>query len=241
MAKNLGLLGFFFCLLAVATAAGCGSKSKDITDTDAAACPSGFTECGSDCVNTDVDRNHCGTCDNPCDPGEICDGAGNCALSCQAGFVVCDSICIDPLTDRQHCGAGADCATEPGEACDPGEICDGAGNCAGSCQAGLVECGGTCIDPLTNRQYCGAGADCTADPGEACDPGEICDGAGNCALSCQAGLVDCGGTCLRRRGQLRAFVPGGPYELRRDLHRPAHRPAILRGGRRLLGGPGRNV
>jgi hypothetical protein len=60
----------------------------------------------------------------------------------------------------------------------------------------LVDCGGTCIDPLTDRLHCGAGADCTANPGVACGPGELCNGAGGCDVSCHSGLENCGNTCV---------------------------------------------
>jgi hypothetical protein len=65
--------------------------------------------------------------------------------------------------------------------CADGEVCDGAGACELSCQAGLVACGGTCIDPDTDRAYCGATGDCAgANAGAVCEGSEVCD-AGVCA------------------------------------------------------------
>lgn len=158
--------------------------------TCALTCQAGLTDCGGTCTNVQADRANCGACGTPCAGGEVCDGAGTCALSCQSGITNCDGQCVDTQTDVAHCG-GCD------SPCDPGEICDGAGTCVIACAAGLVQCGGTCIDPDTDNLFCGASADCAgANAGETCADGFKCDGTGACALSCQAGLIDCGGTCV---------------------------------------------
>jgi hypothetical protein len=128
----------------------------------------------------------------------VCNGSGTCELTCQQGLLACGGTCIDPDTDRMHCGASGDCAgANAGTACGAGQICNGSGACELSCQAGLIACNGTCIDPDTDRAHCGATADCQgANAGTACDAGEICNGSGVCELSCQAGLVACNGTCI---------------------------------------------
>lgn len=110
------------------------------------------------------------------------------ASDCPAPLEVCGDGCTNTMVDSRHCG---DCDTE----CAAGEVCNGEGACVLSCQEGLVECDGTCVDPDTDRAHCGAGPDCSTDPGNECLAGEICDGAGACALSCQEGLLDCDGTC----------------------------------------------
>jgi 5'-nucleotidase len=61
------------------------------------------------------------------------------------------------------------------------------GDCALSCQGGLTECGDSCRDLQTDRQFCGG---CTI----ACDPGEVCS-RGDCSVSCQDGLTECNGGC----------------------------------------------
>ncbi len=169
-------------------------------------CPPTQVLCGDSCVDSNTDRNFCGatTClddstdGEVCGDGFICDGAGSCTLSCQAGRVACDDTCIDPNLSREFCGATTcDGPATDGEICGDGSICDGAGACALNCQLGMIDCGGSCIDPQTNRIFCGATtcADDTTD-GEICDPGFICDGGGTCALSCPNGRLGCGDVCI---------------------------------------------
>src|SRR5690606_24064962 len=120
---------------------------------------------------------------------------------CQNGLIECDGTCVDPDTDRNYCGATAGCGEgsgSDGEVCGAGSVCQ-AGSCVLSCPSGLVACGSTCVDPDTDRNYCGATAGCgesgQGTAGETCDEGEVCSG-GSCALSCQAGLIECNGTCI---------------------------------------------
>ncbi|MEO8212079.1 MAG: LamG-like jellyroll fold domain-containing protein [Myxococcales bacterium] len=130
---------------------------------------------------------------------EVCAG-GACTLSCPAGLLKCNGKCIDPNADPNHCGATADCDTTggtSGSSCAAGEVCS-AGSCALSCQTGLINCQGICVDPSSNRLYCGATSGCgTSDgnPGNACDEGEVCSG-GACTVSCQTGMVKCEGACI---------------------------------------------
>jgi len=166
-------------------------------------CQQGLVECDGNCIDPLADRDYCGASDGctgeaagtSCAPGEVCSG-GDCQLSCQQGLVECNGTCIDPLADRNHCGASSDCVGgNAGEDCGAGEVCS-AGVCALSCQQGLVECDGTCIDPSSNRTYCGASGSCEgAESGTACPQGQVCSN-GSCSLSCQQGLIDCNGTCI---------------------------------------------
>ncbi|MEQ8461446.1 MAG: hypothetical protein RIB77_44605 [Sandaracinaceae bacterium] len=153
------------------------------------------TLCGGGCVDTGRDRDHCGGCDLACGDGEVC-ADGVCTTSCPSGQLVCDGLCVDPDTDRAYCGATGSCAdAEAGVTCDPGAVCvDGA--CATSCPAGQLECGGRCVDPSTDRAFCGASGDCTgSDAGATCAAGELC-AAGSCDVSCPAGQIECGGACV---------------------------------------------
>ena len=181
------------CIGLVVACSGGGPKSADA----GFSCPSGLTDCGGVCVDTDIDGANCGVCGTSCDAGEVCNGAGVCELTCQSGLIDCGGTCTDPNTDRAFCGATGDCmAANAGTACDAGEVCNGSGVCELSCQSGFIDCGGTCIDPNTDELFCGATGDClVGNAGMACGSGELCNGAGSCELSCQAGLIDCGGTC----------------------------------------------
>jgi hypothetical protein len=170
-------------MVVLVVTAGCDAAPPPETDAgdraDApASCAAGETRCGADCVDTQMDPDHCGRCDAPCAAGEVC-ASGACALSCPPGQDECGGGCVDQQTSRAHCGA----CDAP---CDPGEICV-AGACELSCGGGLTDCSGVCRDLETDRQHCG---DCT----RACAAGEICV-AGDCELSCPAGQTACGATC----------------------------------------------
>jgi hypothetical protein len=165
-------------------------------------CQPGLIACEGTCIDPLVSLEFCGAGPDcatapgtTCEAGELCNGSGVCQLSCQAGLVQCGDTCVDPDSDEAHCGAASDCTSDPGEVCEQGERCAD-GVCELACQPGLVSCEGTCVDPDTSLEYCGAGEDCTADPGETCAEGFVCNGNGACRLSCQAGLVDCEGTCI---------------------------------------------
>lgn len=69
----------------------------------------------------------------------------------------------------------------------------GSGGSGGACLAHEVRCGSSCVDPLTDRAFCGADASCAGYT--ACPPGQVC-GDGQCATSCPGGQVDCGGRCV---------------------------------------------
>jgi hypothetical protein len=103
-------------------------------------------------------------------------------------LINCGGTCIDPGTSQTHCGASDPCAQNPGTTCDPGEVCDGFGQCALSCQQGLTNCNGKCVDNLTDNANCGT---C----GNACPSGYLCSN-GTCSLSCQQGLTQCTGKCV---------------------------------------------
>ncbi len=137
----------------------------------------------SQCVRTDRDEAHCGTCGVECAAGQGCIG-GHC--SCDPEREDCDNNpkngCEAPLrVDRNNCGG---C----GVACAPGEVCDGLGLCELRCQPHLEQCDNLCTDLSQDRAHCG-----TCDT--ACAPGEVCDGYGLCALSCQTGLTQCEDAC----------------------------------------------
>ncbi len=180
------------------------------------ACGAGLTQCaapgtssdggadgGSLCVDKLTDRQNCGGCGLACAAGQVC-SEGTCAATCQAGLVECSQACVDPKTSGQHCGATSGCGASGGSSgtvCPGGQVCT-AGTCQTSCLANGVECSGTCIDPLTNPDFCGAKGTCTTtaqdvndSAGSICPSGQVCS-AGACAVSCQPNQVKCSGTCI---------------------------------------------
>lgn len=182
-ARNLWIL--LGCTLAI----GCGSPPPvapdggrdDAGSLDAGppSCPTGTMLCGSECVNTDESRIHCGDCDSACGAGEACvDGA--CDIVCPSGQTECAGICADTATNRLHCGG---C----GISCTDGEICAGS-SCVVSCPGGQTACDGSCVDTQSSAAHCGA---C----GDACEPGQVCS-AGECTTTCAPGVMQCGADCV---------------------------------------------
>jgi hypothetical protein len=74
-----------------------------------------------------------------------------------------------------------------------GELCV-AGRCGStSCPSGQYACGGKCIDPWSDRNFCGAAQDCTG--GAICGTGQICYRY-VCEWNCPDGTLACGGKCI---------------------------------------------
>lgn len=162
-------------------------------------CTGGTSKCGDRCVDTKSDARNCGGCGtdagaNRCGSGTVCSD-GTCALTCANDLVACNGGCVDPLTSRQFCGATSGCGEDAGSAgtsCTAGQVCAG-GACQASCLPNQVLCGGRCVDPDTDRQYCGATAPCDEGAGSAgtsCGDGEVCSG-GACSASCASPLTRC--------------------------------------------------
>ena len=85
-------------------------------DPDQWTCTSEYQRvCDDTCVNTKIDPDHCGECDNACDDGTACSG-GECMDSCLDSQTICDRQCAELDNDNNHCG-------ECGNACDDGEGC----------------------------------------------------------------------------------------------------------------------
>jgi hypothetical protein len=164
-------------------------------------CTEGFTLCPNvedpshpACFDLLTDALNCGACGNVCPVNNcsegVCGGGG--IQNCAPPFAVCGDACVDTSSDPLNCGA---C----GIACGAGETCQ-QGACAASttnapalvCDAGLTDCGGTCVDLQTNDFHCGG---CML----GCAGDQTCQG-GTCVANapvCDAGLTDCGGgTCV---------------------------------------------
>lgn len=139
----------------------------------AGTCEAGKTACGTTCVDVSADRLNCGACGKACADDQTC-VAGECA--CNPGLASCTGpggpICSNVRSDRANCGS---C----GHACNGDETCFG-GTCV--CPGASVTCGGTCTDPQTNNEHCGATEGCgegEGSAGVACGPHFYCN-AGSC-------------------------------------------------------------
>ena len=146
-------------------------------------CTAGSIFCGGRCVDPRTDPSFCGASGDcaganvgtACGGAQVCSG-GACLSVCPMGTIDCGGSCIDPLTNRNFCGASGTCAgANAGAACSMGQVCVN-GRCAtGGCATGTILCGLSCIDPSSNRQYCGARGDCAAaNAGTSCGTNEQC-------------------------------------------------------------------
>lgn len=95
--------------------------------------------------------------------------------SCQPCDDVClvgngtAAACADLQSDPAHCGT---C----GQSCGADEVCSG-GTCKQACAPGLIACEGRCIDPQSDRLFCGADSSCQ--DATRCALDEVCS-AGAC-------------------------------------------------------------
>lgn len=80
--------------------------SGPLPEKDAATggCPSGSLQCAGSCVDTRVDKLHCGACGHACALGEHCEGSF-CTAGCAATETVCGGGCANLKTDVKNCGA----------------------------------------------------------------------------------------------------------------------------------------
>jgi hypothetical protein len=140
-----------------------------------------------------------------------------CRLLCQGILVDCDRDAdtgceTNVLSSLAHCGAcGQPCTAPDGgsaactagtctRACPGGrELCAGACVAAGTCGCpdGSSRCAGACVDLASDTAHCGAcGNACPVFPiGSPSVPAVCRAGACTLALSCPAGLAECGRTC----------------------------------------------
>lgn len=140
-------------------------------------CPGVLTPCGDECVDVDVDLDHCGGCGITCGPGQYC-ASGVCSDSCP--LEVCGEECVDLDSSPSHCGR---CGNECGET----GFCS-AGSCLDTCPVPLERCDGSCVDTALDPRNCGS---C----GRICGIDESCS-MGACVLECPSGTTDCASSCV---------------------------------------------
>jgi hypothetical protein len=136
-------------------------------------CPQPLTQCGTSCVNTQSNSNHCGSCNAACTSGVSCVN-GSCQIEpngCASGQTYCSNFsrCIDIQTNSFACGS---CYTP----CANSEACID-GLCApGTCFPGLTLCAGLdgssrCADLMTDWSNCGT-CNNQCGPAESCQQGK---------------------------------------------------------------------
>ena len=192
-----------------AGAAGGGAAHDSGADADASACATITTaDCDGDPSNgcetdTSLDPDHCGGCNMPCGPTEVCE-AGSCA-PCSPLTIRCGSPprCVDTSSDPEHCGGCDSPCAPPDSACQNSQ-------CRRSCIGALQSCSvgplTSCTRPQIDPAHCG-GCDMACAATEVCVDGScasfaIVASCGDCAgalpTCCTAGPTTycvAGGTC----------------------------------------------
>lgn len=180
---------YLTCMLFALLSTTCATATEDLTTTveggggHVDGCTQSCTEeqsmcCGTQCVDADTNTQHCGVCNNACNPDEAdqChDGQCRCGVGspCGNGLICYDGGCRDLQRDRNNCGIrGFACAT--GESCVAGTcVCANANGVA--CNAGEACCSLGCSDLSSDANNCGS---C----GTRCDEFEICE---NSSCACE--------------------------------------------------------
>ncbi len=181
MRSTLTLVAFFAGLAACSLANTPADPEGPSGEGASAATCSGANkkQCGSDCVDTSTDPEHCGGCSEACADGESC-VEGVCGAACLEGHTPCGGICVDTKSDSKHCG-GCD------QACGDDEMCV-EGKCDKDCPPGQNVCQGMCVDTGKDTSHCGG---CE----QPCANGELCI-EGKCEKDCPEGQDVCLGMCV---------------------------------------------
>ncbi len=118
-------------------------KKNALPSPDPIGCaPATPTTCGAACVNTQIDPEHCGGCDQACDSGKLCLG-GACFVPCSvastcAAGVQCGSntkLCVK-VGDVAVCADATNCGPNTRVSCDDDPCPDGRA-CAEICCGGF--------------------------------------------------------------------------------------------------------
>lgn len=160
-------------------------------------CPSDYSVCAKDSQNVSYCHESCETgfafCNHKCWPtnsSDFCGARGECnsddinspdwhGFACSS-FQKCDgNTCIGGCPEGMHEESGL-CKTDNNQncganhiQCQANQIC-AQGECIKSEQCKNVICNGSCIDPMTNPEYCGANDACSKDSYTACQSGQTC-------------------------------------------------------------------
>ncbi len=130
------------------------------------------------------DVTHCGTHTNDCTKlsgwkNGNCIGKACFAEKCEIGYHLA-SLFDSDNKERTICEEDThDACGSINTKCGTNEICT-QGKCTDKCKPGEVNCGGSCINPMTSQDFCGADASCSSFI--PCSEFEECRG-GKCILS----------------------------------------------------------
>jgi alpha-tubulin suppressor-like RCC1 family protein len=149
-------------------------------------CPMGQSLCGSSCVDTMTDPDHCGGCTIACpgvsDGTAACSG-GSCGFTCDTAYHACGGVC-DSNASTSSCGASCTPCAPPANSVP---TCDGT-SCGFTCDSGYHACSAACD---SNTSVLSCGTSCTACPVPV-NGTATCDGT-SCGVTCNAGTVLCAG------------------------------------------------
>jgi len=146
-------------------------------------CDEPLSLCEDRCVDVLTDPLHCGTCNNSCELGDVCENAQcksieDCTTTPCSGLTYCD---LSTKKCLPGCLTSGQCAAQ--EQCDPASHqCE--------CVPAYHRCGGACV-PESSPQACGS--TCAVCPTDA--NGAATCVAGQCGLSCNQGYHLCAGQC----------------------------------------------
>lgn len=214
--NDIGCSGFSYCDEATGECrTGCATDGQclgehQICDLDLheCVCETGFEDCPSGCLDTDIDPSFCGSCDTTCPTGNVCEmGAcvdpGDCrsnGVGC-SGFTYCDALSGQCL---RGCASAEQCTGQ-------NETCDTATHeCV--CSQGNHLCGAICVSD-TDVNSCGTSCTPCSPPANStplCNLG-VCDfvciddyercGEACCPTSCPPGQVLYNRTCAQAHVQ----------------------------------------
>ncbi|MDX6587986.1 MAG: hypothetical protein QOI31_2459 [Solirubrobacterales bacterium] len=155
-------------------------------------CISGYTKCGTKCLDLQFSPNHCGSCDNACAEGQACFD-GQCTGCTTASDCPAAPECMVAVCNSGACGTGFADAGTPcvGGTCNGAGTCNDLRGCCGTTGAGTCPSG---FGPFASCCHPSNGVTCTPSNSDAsCFP--CCGGqqltASAPAGCCKSAVVDC--------------------------------------------------